>query len=439
MPEQPKNRLLTVLGAAFGVATIVGTMIGAGILRSPGDMAERLPTLPLFFGVWVLAALYSFGGANALCELATMMPKSGGQYNFVRHALGPYPGFFVGWNDWLSVAGSATGIAFVLGETWVALIPALAGFERAVGAAFIVGFTALMWRNVKTGAVSQYITTSLKAIAFSVLIVGGFVYAARNGIATAPAVAAPAGAALLTALVVSLQGTLYAFDGWNGAIYFTEEVRDPGRNIPRATFGGLAATTIVYVLLLVSFVIVIPLPSLAGTDVAASSVALRIFGDYGETVIRLVIVIALPSYINATLPMASRVLYAMSRDGMAPAAATRVNAGGTPTTALFVSAMVALLFLFLEGINAIFAVLSFLFVASHVLSFSSVFVLRNREPDAPRPYRAWGHPLTTALMLIGSLSFLIGSVWGDPKNGVIAVGLVLASYPVYYVISRRAT
>lgn len=437
MAEPTKNRLLTVLGVAFGLATIVGTMIGAGILRSPGDMAERLPTLPLFFAVWVLAALYSFGGANALCELATMMPRSGGQYNFVRHALGPYPGFFVGWNDWISVAGSATGVAFVLGETWVKLLPALAGYERAIGAAFIVGFTALMWRNVKTGAISQYITTSLKSIAFSVLIVGGFVYAARNGIATAPAVAAPVGVTLLTAFVVSLQGALYAFDGWNGAIYFTEEVRDPGRNIPRATFGGLAATTIVYLLLLASFVMVIPLPGLAGQEVAAASVASLIFGASGETVIRLVIVLSLPSYINATLPMASRVLFAMARDGMAPARATRVNAGGTPTTALFVSMAVALLFLFLEGINAIFAVLSFLFVASHVLSFSSVFVLRAREPGTARPWRAWGHPVTTALMVLGSVSFLIGSIKVDPKNGLIAVLLVAASYPVYRLIRPR--
>ncbi|HKS05546.1 MAG TPA: APC family permease [Gemmatimonadaceae bacterium] len=436
MPEPTKNRLLTVLGAAFGLATIVGTMIGAGILRSPGDMAERLPSAPLFFGVWVVAALYSFGGANALCELATMMPKSGGQYNFVRHALGPYPGFFVGWNDWISVAGSATGVAFVLGETWAALFPVLKGMERAIGAAFIVGFTTLMWRNVKTGAVSQYVTTSLKSLAFSVLIVGGFVYAARNGIATAPAVVAPSGLTLLAAFVVSLQGALYAFDGWNGAIYFTEEVRDPGRNIPRATFGGLGATTIVYLLLLVSFVIVIPLPALAGKELAAASVASLVFGSSGETVIRLVIVVSLPSYINATLPMASRVLYAMARDGMAPALATRVNAGGTPTTALFVSMVVALLFLVLPGINAVFAVLSFLFVASHVLSFWSVFVLRAREPGTPRPWRAWGHPLTTALMVFGSVSFLAGSIWSDPKNGLIAVALVAASYPMYYVISR---
>src|SRR6185295_12405459 len=119
------KRLQTVLGVTFGLAAIVGNTIGAGILSAPGSIAKILPTPTLFFAVWIAGALYALGGANAICELATMMPKSGGQYHFSRAALGPYAGFVVGWNDWVSVSGSATAIALVFAQATVALVPGL--------------------------------------------------------------------------------------------------------------------------------------------------------------------------------------------------------------------------------------------------------------------------------------------------------------------------
>ena len=152
--------------------------------------------------------------------------------------------------------------------------------------------------------------------------------------------------------------------------------------------------------------------------------------------IRLVIVLSLPSYVNAVLPMASRVLFAMGRDGMAPGWTARVNDGGTPTSALLVSTVVALLFLLIGGIDAVFAVLAFLFVASYSLSFVSVFVMRAREPQRDRPYRAWGHPWTTGLMVVGSVAFLAGSVWSDRQNGLIALALAAVSWPVYRLLIR---
>lgn len=427
-------KLRSVLGVAFGVATVVGTIIGAGILRAPGEHAARLPTPALFFAVWIAGAIYSLGGANALCELASVVPRSGGQYNFSLRALGRYAGFYVGWNDWLSTAGSVTGVAIVWAETVGALFYPLHAYTLPVAAALILGFTLLLWRGVKIGARAQYVTTSLKSFAFLALIGAGFWYAIRHGIARPGPVTAPHGAALLAAFVISMQGVLYAYDGWNGAIYFTEEMTDPGRDVARSTFGGLLSVTAVYLLVLTAFILVVPLPALAGKELAAGEVARTIFGDRGDTVIRLVIVLSLPSYANAVLPMSTRVLFGMSRDRLAPKWATKVNAGGTPTMALLASCVVALLFLFTGTINAVFAVLSFLFVASYTLSFIAVFVLRKREPDSPRAYRAWGHPWTTGIMVLGSVAFLVGSIWSDPRNGLIAAAIVAVSYPIYRVL-----
>ncbi len=325
----------------------------------------------LFFGVWILGALYALGGANAVCELATMIPRSGGQYHFAREALGPYAGFIVGWNDWISTAGSGTAVALVLAESVGALVPPLAAHERAVAGAVIIAFTILVWHRVRIAAIAQTITTSVKALAFTALIGSAFVFAARHGVPAAAPAPSPQGRSLLAAIVIAMQAVIYSYDGWTGAIYFTEEMRDPGRNIPRATFGGLLAVVAFYLVINAAFVAIIPIARLAGEPLAAGAVAHAIFGGRGDTVIRIVIVLALPSFINAVLPMSSRVLFSMSRDGLAPRWAERVNDGGTPTTALFASAAVALLFLYTGTVEAVIAVLSFLFVATYTISFTS--------------------------------------------------------------------
>lgn len=430
------KRLLTVLGITFGLAAIVGNTIGAGILSAPGNIAVHLATPALYFAVWVAGALYALGGANAISELATMMPRSGGQYHFAREALGNYAGFLVGWNDWISSAGSVTAVALVLAESFVKLAPAFDGYGRTIAAAVIVLFTGVVWHRVQFAALVQNVTTLIKALAFLTLIGAGFLFAARHGVATPTPVVTPHGMALFAAFIVAMQSVIFAYDGWTGAIYFSEEIRDPGRAIPRATFGGLLAVVAFYLLLNAAFAIVLPLGKLAGDPLAASTVAHEIFGGRGDMVIRLIIVLALPSTVNALLQMASRVLFSMSRDNLAPKFAERVNAGGTPTMALLASCVVALLFLATGAVDAVIAVLSFLFVATYGLSFLSLFVLRVRQPERERPFRARGHPWTTGVMAVGSLAFLVGSVLSDPRNGLIAAGVVVVSYPAYRLLVR---
>lgn len=427
------KRLLTVLGVTFGLAVIVGNTIGAGILRTPGEIAGHLPVAWMFFAAWIAGALYAFGGANAVSELATMLPRSGGQYNYARHALGPYAGFVVGWNDFLSTAGTATAVSMVLAESMAVLVPRLAGLETAVAAAVIMAFTMILWHGIREGARVQTATSMLKAVAFLVLIGAGLTFAARHGAAPPGAVTPPHGTTLAVAFILAMQSVIYSYDGWTGAVYFSEEVRDPGRAIPRATFGGLLAVTIIYLLVNVAFVLVVPLSKLAGDKLAAGAVAQVVFGDAGDRVVRIIVVVSLLSSLSSNLLMAPRVLFTMSRDRLAPLWGTNVNAGGTPVTALFATAGVALGFLFTGTFSAVIAVLSFFFVATYSLSFLAVFVLRRREPDTPRPFRARGHPWTTGVMLFGSLAFLGGSIWSDLRSGLIAAGLVILSIPAFWL------
>lgn len=432
------SRLLRVLGVTFGLSIIVGNTIGMGILRTPGEIAARLPSVPLFLGVWVAGGVYALLGALSLAELGAMIPRSGGQYVFVRHALGPYAGFVVGWSDWLSTSGTAAAVAIVLAEYVGVLVPSLARHHVATASGVIIGFAVLQWRGIRWGDRAQRYTTLLKAIALCALVVAIFALGGGHagGFTTGAAVARPAGVGLLAALVVALQGVIYTYDGWNGVIYFSEEVRDPGRDIPRSMFVGVVSVIAVYLSLNVAFLYVLPMHRVAGEPFVAGAAASAIFGPYGDTVIRVLMIVSLLSTINATQLMASRVPFAMSRDGLLPARVASVNEGGTPTGALAASTAVALAFILTGTFDQVLALLAFFFVLDYLLSFTSLFVLRRREPDVPRPYRVWGYPWTTGIALVGSLAFVAGAVVGDRANSTRSLVLLALSYPAYRLVVR---
>jgi APA family basic amino acid/polyamine antiporter len=242
----------------------------------------------------------------------------------------------------------------------------------------------------------------------------------------------------LIALVLSLQGVIYTYDGWTAPIYFSEEIHDHGRNVPRAMFGGLLMVTVVYLLINFGFTRVVPLPTLAGKNMAAATVAEHLFGAQGDTVLRIIMVISLVSAVNSSVLMAPRVLYAMASDGLFWRGATEVNRGGTPDVALLISSVLAAAFIVTGTFEALIAKLAFFFVAIYTLSFMSLFALRRRDPDAPRPYRARGHPLTTGLALVASVAFLIGAVILDVKNSIYALALLALSVPVYLLMRKAA-
>jgi APA family basic amino acid/polyamine antiporter len=429
------GHLLRVLGVGFGLAVIIGNTIGAGIFKTPGTIAAQLPSLTPFLLVWVGGGIYALLGAISLAELGTMIPRSGGQYVFARYALGEYAGFVVGWSDWISSCGSTAAVSLLIGAFSETLFPALAGKSAVVAAVVAIFFALLQWHGIVWGSNTQNFTSLLKALAFLALIVAGFVFGGHGALTTSTP--ATTTAITITAIVVSLQSTIYTYDGWNGVIYFSEEVKQPARDIPRALIGGVLIIIAIYLLVNISLLYVLPMASIAGKEFAAGEAANVIFGAHGDKIFRVLTIASMLSGINALHLMATRVVFGMSRDGLFTRKAAVVNEGGTPTVSLFLSAAVALVFIvFGQKFDTVISVLAFFFVANYILSFISLFVLRRREPDKPRPYRAWGYPFTTALALLGSLLFLAGAIWAETTNSLYALGLLAVSYPVFLLMKR---
>jgi APA family basic amino acid/polyamine antiporter len=431
-----RRNLLRVLGLTFGLAVIVGNTIGAGIFRTPGEIASHLPTFWPFLSVWIIGGVYALLGANALAELGTMIPKSGGQYVFVRHALGDYAGFIVGWSDWISTCGTTAAVSIVIGEYAIHLVPHLRAVE-VVALLVIAVLTLVQWMGVKWGGWAQNLTSLLKGLAFLFLIAACFILGNRNPAASSMEMEREG--SLLLAFVLALQAVIYTYDGWSAVIYFSEEVKEPEKNIPRAMFGGLIAVIFIYILVNIAFLRVVSLPTIAGQKMVAGVVAEHLFGRYGDSILRSLSIVAMISFVNSNVLMAPRVLFAMSRDRFFWHGASEVNKGGTPDIALLFSSLLATALIVSGRFDQLIAVLAFFFVANYTLSFIALFVLRRREPDAPRPYRAMGHPFTTGLALLASVAFLIGAVASDTRTSLYALVVLACSFPAYLLIKMRRT
>ena len=447
LPVVGRGRLLQVLGMWFGMAAAIGNTIAAGIVRTPGDVARLLPNAWMFLGVWVLGGLYAFSGASSMAELGAAIPRSGGQYNFSRRALGDYAGFIVGWSDWLSTCGTAAAVAIVIAEYSGALFPVLSGnltvlghmrIELIVAVFVILGFFVLQWRGIRWGSGAQLSTAALKTGAFLILVMACFLLggpahrAAQQSIISS--LALPSGWPLIVAIMLGLQGVIYTVDGWDGVIYFGEEVRNPGRDIPRAIFGSVFSIMGIYLSLNLVALYILPMNEISGNNFVLGTVADRIFGKLGDPIIRSIMVISMLSCLNANQLFCSRTLYTMSCDGLFFRRAARVNPGGTPVMALFLSTVVGVLFLLTGTFERVSAMLSFFFVANYALSYASLFVLRKREPEMVRPYRAWGYPWTPGIALVASVLFLAGSILTDQKNAPWALATLVLSYPVFRVL-----
>jgi basic amino acid/polyamine antiporter, APA family len=431
-----KGTLLRVLGIGFGLAVTIGGTIGMGILRTPGEIATQLPTPGLYIGVWILGGVYALLGALSVAELGAMIPRSGGWYVFIHRAMGGYPGFVVGWSDWLSTCGTLAVIAMVVGEYAAVLVPRLAGRDKIIALIVVLFFAALQWRGIRWGSFTQNLTSLLKTLIFAAIAIAAFAFARKAD--AGKALAAPHGLALFGALIIALQGVLYTYDGWYGVIYFGEEVRNPKRDVVRSMFGGVLMVTAIYLVVNLAYIYVLPMSRLAGESFAAGAVARQIFGSYADKTILVLAILSLLSTINAYTLTSPRILYAMSVDELFVRRAAKVNKGGTPTITLLISTVVAVLFILFRSFGQVLAALAFFFVANYTMAYISVFVLRWREPDLQRPYRTWGYPWTTGLVLLGSIAFLIGAVISDRVNhkqdSLFALVILAGSIPIYLVV-----
>lgn len=421
---------------------VVGGIIGSGIFFTPSETAQALPTAGWVLAVWAIGGVVAFAGALTYAELGALIPEAGGAYVYIREAFGGLPAFLYGWMSLLLIAsGALAAVAMGFAGYVEHFVPtSVMGGRIAVAAITIALLSLINYFGVKPGAIVQNVMTVAKVAALGALIVAGFVL--WNRLAGPPPVPdAPAPrASLIAGLGAAFVPVLFTIGGWQQMNMVAGEIRDPGRNIPRALAIGIAIVVICYLGANAAYLRALGRDGLAASNAVAADAASRMLGPAGATFIAVAAMISIFGFVNVTILANSRIVYAMSRDGLFLSAAGRVHPRyGSPHIAIAVMALwsLALLFLSRGDIGVLLSGVVFADWIFFGLGAASVFVLRRTMPGVPRPYRVPGYPLLPAFFVIAAVAGIASSFYESFRMSLLGCAILLVGVLIYYWRPRR--
>ncbi len=452
------------LGAWDAAAIVVSNVIGGGILFTSPQVAAAVPHPVLFLLAWLAAGALAFAGALAYAELAAVRPKAGGEYVYLHAAFGRIAAFLTGWTSFVAGFSGAIAANSLFLALYLSRFIPIAGSDQAFlslplgpvtlslspqTTTAIVTVWVLSWihlRGVGPGTVVGNVLASLKISALLLFIVFGFAFGTGSlGNLTTPA-ATPAAGSWLFALVP----VLFAYAGWNAASYVAEEIRDPGKNVPKALAIGTIAVVAIYLLLNALYLFVFPVEELAAVRGSVLDViADRLLGRRAGDVMGMVSIISLLASNSAMIFVGPRVYYAMARDGMFFPEAARVHPTyRTPATAIIAQAVWTTLLIVTGSGSALTTYTGFSILLFNGVAVAALFVLRRREPNAVRPYSTWGYPVVPAIFVAVCAVIVTNALWTDlgapllsgGSMGPSAAGLLVIALglPLYAWFTRRS-
>jgi basic amino acid/polyamine antiporter, APA family len=429
------NQLLKILGVGFGIAVTIGGTIGTGILRKPGPIAAQLGDPWLIMLLWGVVSLYAFLGVLCTIELGTSLPKAGAWYVYAQRAFGNYAGFVVGFNSWLGTSAATAFGAFTMSEYIAILLPDTQRYMSWVAVAILVSLGLLHWVGLRTASRAQEAMSVIKAIGLCAFVAICFWYgkdvSTTEVIETTDKIIEKG--AFFGVIVTALQAIFYTFDGWHTAAYFAEEDADPSRNLPKSMIWGVLLIIVIYMMVNIAILYILPMPLLQQSKLAAADAVTMIFGEQSGKMVTFFLMISILGIVNAQVMFNPRVLYSMSRDGLFLPQGTRVNAGGTPSVAMPLTILMAIVFIISgkETSGKLSDIATFFFVLGYLSGFASLLRLRKSEPDLARPWRVPGYPFVPWLVLLMSIGFLVGVVWKEFESSKYSLIFLVLSYPLY--------
>ena len=436
---RPTRDLARVLMLRDLVLIVVGTTIGSGIFTVPGAVLRQSGgDVGVALLVWVVGSVLALLGALTFGELGAMLPDAGGSYVYVREAFGGLPAFLVGWTLFLAInTGSTATLAVAFANYLGELVPLapLAHTVAAVG--MIAAVTTVNIRGVRHAASVQNWSTALKVGAILALAVAGFALGDGFRRPDTHAFTTPVTAASFSAAGVGLLGVLWAYEGWQNVTNSAGEAADPQRTFARGIGLGTAALVAIYLTSNAGYVAAIGSSAVAATDRVAADVVRTLFGAATAKLVTLVILISIFSAANGLALTGPRMYFAMARDGVFLRALARVHPRfGTPALAVATSAVWATVLALSGSFEQLFTYVVFASWIFAALAAGSVFVLRRRRPDAPRPFRVPGYPFTPALFIAAAIAIVVNTVVARPLQALIGIGIVTTGVPAYYVWMR---
>ena len=427
------SHLLRVLGVAFGVAAVIGGTIGQGILRAPGLVASGVPDATWMILLWVAGGVFAMIDAMSTVELAASLRRTGGAYVFVTRAFGRLAGIAAGLSVWLGYVGIVAAVA-VLFAGYVQRLGIATTVPISVLAVAILAFVAgVQALGTRISGWSQEAISAVKALIFIVLIVA-LLLAPRGAPVAAPVIAGPV---TLIGVIIAMRAIVGTYLGWEAAAYFGEEMKDPARAIVRATFGGIALVTTIYVLANMAFLSVLTPHEMAGADLVAADAAHRALGPMADTIVTAASLVSLISIMNIAFMIFPRQMFAMARDA-GIARLSHVARNGSPQVALALMFVVAVLLSLIGVYEILLAFTVWLMTAVAASVNLAAIVLRRREPGLDRPYRMPFFPAPAIFSLIVNLLLLAGFLYENAITAVEATVLLAVLAGVAFVATKRS-
>jgi APA family basic amino acid/polyamine antiporter len=477
-----RETLPRVLGPWAAFAFVIGGVVGSGIFMKPAKIALEVGDLRWIVLVWIGVGAVSLFGALTVAELASMFPQAGGPYVYLREAFGKLPAFLWGWTEFLIIRTASIGAlltACVIYATQALpdhLQPSYA-MKEAIACGLLVLLAIISCVSTRGAGGVQVFTVSAKSILILSIVLLPLVSGAAHA-SNLSTMAAPKSGSLWIGLGAALLAVWWAYDGWINLGPLAEDVRDPQRNLSWAMFWGISAVCALYLAATIGYHLVMPMSVLAASKAPAADALTLCFGPSMRTVVAVGVAISTLGTASASLTIGPRVIFAMARDGLLPRFMERIHPRyQTPIYAIVVQTFWALLIVHycffnaatehekeladlkakagtqteskllyekkeLEGPNpgeafdgltniAIFGGSNF-----YALAVAAIYVFRRMHPDAPRPYRAWGFPITPALTLIAFVAVIGNLLYQQPKESVLGLGLMAVGGLYYFGANR---
>ncbi len=472
------------LGAYDSTMVVAGSMIGSAIFIVPAEMSRQLGSAGWLLTSWLIAGLLTVTAALSYGELASMMPKAGGQYVYLRESFSPLIGFLYGWSLFLviqtgTVAAVAVGFARFLGVLWprisettyiISPIHVSTGYAFSLSTAQLVGvllIAFLTWTNTRGleygKAIQNIFTASKLAALFGIVVVGLFFGVTRAVLKAnfshmwtphgysqlTQGISAATAFGILVALCLSQTGSLFAADAWNNITFTAGEVRDPSRNIPLSLAAGTMVVIGLYLLVNLAYLFTLSLPSIqhASSDRVATAMLQAVFPGLGVTLMAVAIMVSTFGCINGMLLAGSRAYYAMARDGLFFKHVGTLNQAKVPAIALWIQGVWAAFLILPRTYNPSAGTYGSLYsnlldyVVSAVLIFyiitiAGIFRLRNIRPNAERPYRTIGYPIVPCLYIVGAATILSVLFSYRPATTLPGLVIIISGAPIFLLMRR---
>jgi APA family basic amino acid/polyamine antiporter len=446
------NSLARRLGPLDAAAIIISNVIGGGILFYSPGVARSVPSPGLFLATWIAGGALAFAGAMAYAELAVVRPRAGGEYVYLDAAFGRAAAFLTGWTSFVAgfsgaIASSAVIFVFYLGRfvpgaassapllvvplPWV---PLTVSVQALVAIAVIAAMAAIHIRGVGPGRAVGNVLAALKVTSLVLFIAFGMMF----GTGSMAHLTSPAGPVAPSSWLLALVPVMFAYAGWNAASYVAEEIRDPVRNLPRSLAIGTVSVVAIYVLVNVLYLYVLPIDQLAAVRGSVLDVvADKLLGARAGDVMGIVSLVSLAASISAMTIAGPRVYYAMARDGVFLPSAAKVHPRfRTPAVSIAAQAIWSALLVLSGSADALIHYTGFAVILFSGVAVAALFVLRSREPTAPRPFKALGYPVAPGVFVVGSALIVANAIYSDPRVSGAGILIILAGVPLYLIFAR---